>query len=240
MLCDVAGVRHPQHTAWETALHVSGGTITLYQESKQLSLQYLVFITQFPCCVMWLAYATHSTQHGNCSTCFGWYHHPLSEEQTTVSTVSGIYHTVSMPCDVVGVRHPQHTAWETALHVSGGTITLYQESKQLSLQHLVFITQFPCCVMWLAYATHSTQHGNCSTCFGWYHHPLSGEQTTVSTASGIYYTVSMLYDVSGVRHPQHTAWKLLYMFRVVPSPFIRRANNCLYSIWYLLHSFYAV
>jgi hypothetical protein len=25
--------------------------------------------------------------------------------------------------------------------------------------------------------------GNCSTCFGWYHHPSSGAQTTVSTAS---------------------------------------------------------
>jgi len=28
--------------------------------------------------------------------------------------------------------------------------------------------------------------GNCSTCFGWYHHPSSGAQTTISTASGIY------------------------------------------------------
>ena len=27
--------------------------------------------------------------------------------------------------------------------------------------------------------------GNCSTCFGWYLHPSSGAQTTVSTASGI-------------------------------------------------------
>jgi len=31
---------------------------------------------------------------------------------------------------------------------------------------------------------------NCSTCFGWYHHPSSGEQTTVSTASGICHTVT--------------------------------------------------
>jgi hypothetical protein len=28
---------------------------------------------------------------------------------------------------------------ETALHVSGGTITNHQESKQLYLQHLVFV-----------------------------------------------------------------------------------------------------
>jgi len=27
--------------------------------------------------------------------------------------------------------------------------------------------------------------GNCFTCFWWYHHPSSGAQTTVSTASGI-------------------------------------------------------
>jgi hypothetical protein len=29
---------------------------------------------------------------------------------------------------------------ETALHVSGGTTTHYQERKQLYLQHLVFVT----------------------------------------------------------------------------------------------------
>ena len=28
-------------------------------------------------------------------------------------------------------------------------------------------------------------------------------------------------------------WKLLYMFRVVISPIIRSAYNCIYSIWYL-------
>ena len=29
---------------------------------------------------------------------------------------------------------------ETALHISGGTITHHQERKQLYLQHLVFVT----------------------------------------------------------------------------------------------------
>jgi len=28
-------------------------------------------------------------------------------------------------------------------------------------------------------------------------------------------------------------WKLLYMFRMVPPPIIRSANNCIYSIWHL-------
>jgi hypothetical protein len=32
-------------------------------------------------------------------------------------------------------------------------------------------------------------------------------------------------------------WKLLYMFRVVPSPIIRSENNCIYSIWYLSHRY---
>ena len=58
---------------------------------------------------------------GNRSTCFGWYFHPSSGAYTTVSTASGICHTVTatcryrgrvgnrFECAVCGVRHPQHT-----------------------------------------------------------------------------------------------------------------------------------
>jgi len=49
---------------------------------------------------------------GNCSTCFGCYHHPSSGAQTTVSTASAICHTVIAICRYrgkVGIRHPQHT-----------------------------------------------------------------------------------------------------------------------------------
>jgi hypothetical protein len=35
---------------------------------------------------------------GNCSTCFGWYFHPSSGAHTTVSTASGICHTVTATC----------------------------------------------------------------------------------------------------------------------------------------------
>jgi hypothetical protein len=35
---------------------------------------------------------------GNCSTWFGCYHHPSSEAHTTVSTASGICHTVTATC----------------------------------------------------------------------------------------------------------------------------------------------
>ena len=68
--------------------------------------------------------------------------------------------------------------------------------------------------------------GNCSTCFEWYHHTSTGAQTTASTASGIYHTVTAT-----------CRWKLLYMFRVVPPPFFRSANNCIYNIWYLSHRY---
>jgi hypothetical protein len=35
---------------------------------------------------------------GNCSTCFGWYFHQSSGAHTTVSTASGICHTVTAIC----------------------------------------------------------------------------------------------------------------------------------------------
>jgi hypothetical protein len=35
---------------------------------------------------------------GNCSTYFGWYFHPSSSAHTTVSTASGICHTVTAIC----------------------------------------------------------------------------------------------------------------------------------------------
>ena len=39
---------------------------------------------------------------GNCSTCFGWYLHPSSGAQTTVSTASGICHTITATCRYTG------------------------------------------------------------------------------------------------------------------------------------------
>jgi tRNA(Arg) A34 adenosine deaminase TadA len=42
--------------------------------------------------------------------------------------------------------------------------------------------------MWLC-VTQFILSGNCSTCFGWYFHPTSGVQTTVSTASGFCHAV---------------------------------------------------
>jgi hypothetical protein len=39
------------------------------------------------------------------------------------------------------------------------------------------------------------------------------------------------------RYTVHFIWKLLYIARVVKSPIIRSANNCIYSIWYLSHRY---
>ena len=48
---------------------------------------------------------------GNCSTCFGWFLHPSSGVQTTVSTASGTCQTVTATCryrggDGTGVQTP--------------------------------------------------------------------------------------------------------------------------------------
>jgi hypothetical protein len=39
-------------------------------------------------------------------------------------------------------RYTVYLYLETALHVSGGTLTYHQERIQLYLQHLVFVTPF--------------------------------------------------------------------------------------------------
>jgi hypothetical protein len=39
------------------------------------------------------------------------------------------------------------------------------------------------------------------------------------------------------RYTVYFTWKLLHMFRVVPPPIIRKAYNCIYSIWYLSHRY---
>jgi hypothetical protein len=74
---------------------------------------------------------------GNCSTCFGRYHHPSSEAHTTVSTASGVCYTViavccypervgtgfSVLCCVISdVPHLQHNTATMSMKNSNDTI----------------------------------------------------------------------------------------------------------------------
>ena len=87
-------------------LHVSGVTSTHHLERKQLYLQHLVFVTPLllhAAIMEELEIRCNVTQYitsisGNCSTCFGCYLHSSSVAQTTVSTASGICHTVTATC----------------------------------------------------------------------------------------------------------------------------------------------
>ena len=120
--------RYTVYLYLETALHVSGGTSTQHQERIQLYLQHLVFVTPYcwiyiyiskllymfqvvspPIirstynCIYSIWYLSHRIVgyiliSGNCSTCFRWYLHPSSGAHSTVSTASGICHTVTATC----------------------------------------------------------------------------------------------------------------------------------------------
>jgi hypothetical protein len=63
------------------------------------------------------------------------------------------------------------------------SIPVYSYIQQDAMLHSLFIS------------------GNCSTYFGWYFHPSSGGHTTVSTASGIYHTVTV--DDGWKYHPKY-------------------------------------
>jgi hypothetical protein len=106
---------------------------------------------------------------GNCSThiCFGWYHHPLSGAQTTVSTTSGICHAVTANCRYRGrVGTGLSVLWVVYMfgwyhHPSSGGHTTVSTTSGIC--HAVTAicryrgrvgTGFS--VLWVVYATHST------------------------------------------------------------------------------------
>ena len=51
------------------------------------------------------------------------------------------------------------------------------------------------------------------------------------------YVYSNIYPTRCNFHTVYFIWKLLYIFWVVPSPIIRSAYNCIYSICYLSHCY---
>ena len=67
---------------------------------------------------------------GNCSTCFGWYFHPSSGAHTTLSTASGICHTVTAICRYRG-------------RVGTGLSVLWVAPDDVWKYHRKHVEQFP-------------------------------------------------------------------------------------------------
>ena len=66
-----------------------------------------------------------------------------------------------------------------------------------------------------------------------------GKPITVFNVHGSLHRNNILIYIQqdATLHSSFFIWKLPYMFRVVPPPTIRSANNCTYSIWYLSHRY---
>ena len=94
---------------------------------------------------------------GNCSTCFGWYHHPSSGAQTSVSTVSGICNTVIAICryrgrdatglSVLWMAYATHSTLKpvaiTAWQIPDTVDTLVFTSDDGRWYHPKHVEQFP-------------------------------------------------------------------------------------------------
>jgi len=66
--------------------------------------------------------------------------------------------------------------------------------------------------------------GSCSTCFGWYHRPSSGAQTTVSTASAVCHTVTAVCRYCGrVAYATHST--------LTPVPTLPRQRQMAVTVW---------
>jgi hypothetical protein len=103
---------------------------------------------------------------------FEWYSHPSSGAHTIVSKASGICHTVTATCRYRGVGTGLSVRFKFNVHGSVHRKYIPVYIQQDTSLHILFISR------------------NCSTCFGWYLHSSSETHTTVSTASGIWHTVT--------------------------------------------------
>jgi len=138
----------------ETALHVSGGTITHHQERKKLYVQHLVFVRPLllPTAVNILIYIQQdATLHSlfyletDLHVSGGTITHHQERKKLYLQHLVFV-RPLLLPTAVNILIYIQQDATlhslfylETALHVSGGTITHHQERKKLYLQHLVFV-----------------------------------------------------------------------------------------------------
>ena len=77
---------------------------------------------------------------GNCSTRFGWYLHPSSGAHTTVSTASGICHTVTATCHYHG---RVETAVPTLPQIPDAVDTVVCAPDDGRRYHPIHVEQFP-------------------------------------------------------------------------------------------------
>jgi hypothetical protein len=137
---------------------------------KQPCLQHLVLVYCYCYSLFYLETALHVL--GGTST-----HH--QEQKTTVSTASGISLLLLLQVYFI---------WKLIYMFRVVPPPIIRSKKQLYLQHLVLVR-----LLLLQFIL----SGNCSTLFGWYLHPSSGAHTTVSTASGICHTVTVICRYRG-------------------------------------------
>jgi hypothetical protein len=97
---------------------------------------------------------------GNCSTCFGWYHHPSSGAQITVSTASVICHTVTTTCRYRGrVGTGLSVLW--VAYATHSTLKLIPGDKKKSL--CTWRLQSP--HNWWFKDGHHKIHSECGPCY---------------------------------------------------------------------------
>jgi hypothetical protein len=68
--------------------------------------------------------------------------------------------------------------------------------------------------------------GNCSTCFGWCLYPSPGARTTVSTASGISHTVTVICHYCG-----RVGTGLSVLWTLKPVPTLPRQRQITVTVW---------
>jgi hypothetical protein len=98
------------------------------------------------------------------------------------------YHVLQLICLFCQLCLTMTSSWSELCRTAVGTELLMVEvfrEKDSKLYSKIYPTR--CNV------TGFILSGNCFTCSGWYHRPSSGAQTSVSTASGICYTVTAIW-----------------------------------------------
>ena len=159
-----------------------------------------------------------------------------------------------IPFDIFPKRYNVHF-WKTALHVSGGISNHHQEHTQLYLQYLVLVKPLllPAAIVdelklvwvwcgncidlfwWSCWRTSAWRGQNWSTPWQLQTVRRAAKFEVLRKSNGMFLLIYFQQDAT--LHGLFISGKPLYMFRVASPLIIRRTNNCIYSIWYLLNRY---